>query len=204
MLRLQDIMTRDVLTVDPELSIRDAMELLATRHVGGAPVASGHHVLGVVSMTDLVAFAASLPGVPSERPVEAAWDEDESESPAERDGEPEAMFFTELWSDAGADVVERFNAVGGPEWNVLEEHTVSEAMTRPVRSMPPAMDVMKAAGIMSEEGIHRVLVMEGDRLLGIVSLTDIARAAAAHKLTSRTYVFGRGRAFDDRGAADET
>lgn len=201
MLRLRDIMTRDVLTVDPELSIRDAMELLTTRHVGGAPVTAGTRVVGVISMTDLAQLAASLPGTPTEGRIESGLEE--PEPPADTEGDPEAMFFTELWDDAGADAVARFEVVSGPEWNVLEEHTVSEAMTRGVRGLPPGADVLEAAAIMTEEGIHRVLVMDGDQLVGIVSLTDIAKAAAAHKLSTRTYVFGRNADFDDRGPEGE-
>ena len=42
---------------------------------------------------------------------------------------------------------------------------------------------------MREHAIHRVLVMEQDRLRGIVTTSDIAAAVADHKLTTRTYVF---------------
>jgi len=195
MLKLRDIMTRDVLTVDPDLSIRDAMELLTSRHVGGAPVMAGTRVVGVISMTDLAELAASLPGTPTERPTESF---EESESPTRIDGDPDSMFFTEMWSDAGGETVERFAALTGPEWNALEEHAVKEVMTREIRALPPITGVLDAAKVMTAERIHRVLVMDGDTLLGIVSLTDIARAAAAHKLSTRTYVFGHPENFDDR------
>jgi hypothetical protein len=41
--------------------------------------------------------------------------------------------------------------------------------------------------------------MDGERLVGIVSLTDIARAAVEHKLSPRTWVFARDTDFDDHG-----
>lgn len=197
MLKLRDIMTREVLTVDPDLSIRDAMELLTSRHVGGAPVMAGMDVVGVVSMTDLAEFAASLPGAPTEQRTDSFFDE--SESPVVSEGDPEAIFFTEMWSDAGADSVARFASTAGPEWNVLEEHTVGEAMTRDVRSLPSGTGVLEAAAIMTAERIHRILVIDEGTLLGIVSLTDIAKAAADHRLSTRTYVFGHAAEFDDRG-----
>ncbi|MGH7679433.1 MAG: CBS domain-containing protein, partial [Gemmatimonadaceae bacterium] len=31
-------MTQDVLTVSPDLSVREAMDLLTSRHISGAPV----------------------------------------------------------------------------------------------------------------------------------------------------------------------
>jgi len=41
MLRLRDIMTTDALTVTPETTVREAMELLARHHVSDAPVVGG-------------------------------------------------------------------------------------------------------------------------------------------------------------------
>ena len=74
MLRLRDIMTTDVLTVTPEPSVREALELLGMRHVSGAPVVSGGTLLGVVTGTDLMNFVAALPGVPTERETHEEWD----------------------------------------------------------------------------------------------------------------------------------
>lgn len=196
MLRLRDIMTRDVVTIDPQVSIRDAMEVLAQRHIGGAPVVTGSHVEGVVSLTDLVSFAAALPDPTIDRVTETDWDEGEEE--VEQENEPSAEFFAELWDDDSAEVVERFGEPRAKEWNVLTQHTVAEAMTRTVRWLSPDAEVHHAASVMTDEGIHRVLVMEQGRLLGIVTLTDIAKAAAEHRLTTRTYVFGKETAFDDR------
>lgn len=202
MLRLRDIMTTDLLTVSPEQTLRDAMELLTTRHVSGAPVMAGGKVVGVVSLTDLAAFAASVPGVPTVRPDQEEPEERETEEePSEWvDGvEPPSAFFTAQWADVGADVSERFAEVEGPEWNVLEEHTVSEVMTRHLQALPPDTQVDRAADFMRTAGVHRVLVMEGESLLGLVSTRDIANAVADHRLTTRTYVFDPRNGFDARG-----
>lgn len=198
MLRLRDIMTTDVVTVSPDLTLRDAMSLLSTRHVSGAPVVSGTKVIGVVSLTDLAEFAASEPGVPTARPQQA---EEEWEAPAEwvEGEEAPSSFFAEMWEDAGADVSERFAEVTGPEWNVLEEHTVSEVMNRTLCSLPPDTPVENAADFMRTAAVHRVLVMDGNALIGLVTTKDIADAVADHKLTTRTYVFGKKAEFDDRG-----
>ena len=78
------------------------------------------------------------------------------------------------------------------EWNFLEEHTVSEAMTRtPVHALTPDIFVTIAADYMRRAKIHRVLVMKGQRLLGVVTTTDITNAVADGKLTAHTYVFDR-------------
>ena len=150
MLKLKDIMTRDVVSAAPDMTIRDAMELLSERHVSGAPVVDGGKVVGVFSASDLLAFLADL-----------------------NDTTPSLTF-------------RRRRGRTAP----LEDVTVDEVMTRKVQSLPPDCSVDEAAALMGEKQIHRVLVMHGDVLLGIVSTSDVARAVAEHRLGSRTYVFG--------------
>lgn len=197
MLKLRDIMTRDVITVSPDLTLREAMELLATKHLSGAPVVSGGKVVGVISSTDLISFAASLPGVQTEGVEEGEW---ESEPESEEGTEPSGAYFTESWSDTSPGLNEmRFNDLAGGERNVLEEHTVAEAMTRRICSLPSSAEVPKAADYLRREGIHRLLVVDDEQLSGIVSAMDIAKAVAEHKLTTRTYLFDREQEFDERG-----
>jgi CBS domain-containing protein len=190
MLCLADIMSTEVVTVSPELAVRDAMDLFVAEHISGAPVVSGQRVVGVVTTTDLLTLAAGLPGAPALREPPAEIGEWEDTNSIEAEDEPTAAYFTEMWEDAGADVAERTATSSTPEWNVLAEHTVSEAMTTALRGLPPETEVPRAAEYMEKHGIHRVLVMDGDRLLGIVTTSDISAAVAKHKLTERRFVFG--------------
>jgi CBS domain-containing protein len=190
MLRLQDIMSRDLVTFSPELSLRDAMDVLTSRHITGAPVVAADKVVGVVSLTDLAEFAAATPGVPTEHPEVPEWGEFNDPIDWIEGEEPPATFFMHMWEDASADVVERIASTQGPGWNALEEHTVSEAMNRNVISLPPDAPVELAADMMRRLGIHRVLVMDGDALVGVVTTTDVSHAVADHHLTKRVYVFG--------------
>jgi CBS domain-containing protein len=197
MLRVRDIMTTDLISLDPNLTIREAMDVFSSKRISGAPVVSGDEVVGVVSATDLLQFAAALPGVPTERDLgpdllEDVRDDDRDILPEAEKDDPDGMFFTEMWDDAGASVVERIGAPMTSEWNSLEEHTVSEAMTRPpVHALTPDTLVTVAAEYLSREKIHRVLVMAGSKLLGVVTTSDITNAVAEGKLTAHTYVFDR-------------
>ena len=190
MLRIRDLMTTDVVTLSPELSLRDAMTILTTRHITGAPVVGGGKVVGVISLTDLAEFAASSPGVPTFRMPAEEPDEWETAGDPTHLDEPPAAYFVELYDDAGPDVSARFEEVSGPEWNALEDHTVAEAMSRRLLVLPPDAPVDHAAAVMRRGGIHRVLVMDGDWLRGILTTTDIANAVADHRFTPRVYVFG--------------
>jgi len=149
MTKVRDIMTSAVVTVSPGLTIREAAELLASRHISGAPVVEHGRVVGLITATDLLDFVAGLPGVPPE-------------------------------------------LVDDTEWNALEEHTVDEAMTNaPLHTLSPDATAREAAELMQKESIHRVVVMEGERLAGVVSTLDITRALARQQgPPPRTYVFG--------------
>ncbi len=200
MLKLRQIMTTDLVSVTPLTTLRDAMELLARRHVSGAPVLAGEKVVGVVTTADLIGFAASSPGVPTERDESAEpewrdWSEVPLPDTSDTENEPSGEFFTDLWEDAGADAAERMATVDTPEWNDLEEHEVREVMTRRLWALGPDDSVERAAELMHAAGIHRVLVVEDDHLVGIVTVTDIARAVAERKVKGRTYVFNWDREF---------
>src|SRR5688572_30516759 len=185
MTTLREIMTKDVVTIAPDVTIRDAMSLLSSRHISGAPVVAGDSIAGVVSATDLMAFAAEHPGAPAEREFnedaeELPPDENEEEDPdAERELDPKARFYTELWDNAGADTTVRFSVNDGPEWNVLDEHTVEEVMTRaPILTLPGDTPIPKAAEFLREHGVHRILVSDGGKLAGIATATDIGLRAS--------------------------
>lgn len=198
MLRLRDIMTTDLLAFSPESSVRDAMEALATLHVSGAPVIAGSKVVGVVSATDLLALAAELQDKPLDETDRPSWDDLGPAEEAEDEDEPPGAFFHDLWTEQDGDATSH-SSEAGREWNGLAEHVVSEAMNPSICGLGPETPVDRAADYMRDAGIHRVLVMDGERLLGLVSTSDIAAAVADHKLTAREWVFGATSGFDARG-----
>ena len=120
MLLVRNLMTPDVFTVGPELSLRDAIGEFSARHVSGAPVVVDGRVVGVLSTSDVLGFQTDTPAVPTERP---SLEEGQEAVEWVEGEEPPTAFFSEQWSDAGADVVERFAQVAGPEWDLLAEHT---------------------------------------------------------------------------------
>lgn len=176
MIKVRDLMTEDVITVSPFTTLRDLVSVLRDERVGGVPVVSGGKVIGVVSASDLMEFEASTPPIPTERPEQAEWGEVEVVEDWDED-EP-ITFYTDLWADVGTDVLERFEETRGPEWDLLEEHVVGEIMTQRVRAIAPERTAREAARMMNEAEIHRVLVMEGDRLAGILTASDIVSAVA--------------------------
>lgn len=139
MLTLRDIMTRDLVTAEPDMTLRDAMTMLAENHISGAPVTHGGKVVGIFSASDLLPYVAEM--------------EMEQAEISFRDHR-----------------------------TLLETASVADVMIRDVKSLPPSCTVRTAAMYMVGANIHRVLVMEGGQLLGMVTTTDIATAVAEHGL----------------------
>lgn len=178
---VREVMTSDVSTVTPEMTLREALEILQAEAVGGAPVVRGDHVVGVFSAADLLELQATSPAVPAFRGDQAElgdWGEPE---PWE-EGETPPLFFLDLWSDAGTDASERMSETDGPEWDVLADHTVGETMSRKILRTSPDEDLRAAARRMSDAGVHRLLVMRDSRLVGMLSASDLVRAVADGRL----------------------
>lgn len=188
MLRLASIMTRNVVTATPEMTLREAAELFAAHHISGAPVVSGTKVVGVVSAADIVAFAASERAADADaasEPAVGSWTGPTADDEVSSETLPPASYFTQLWSDASDAVADRLDHPNGAELDLLDEHTVEEIMSRPLVMLGPTDDVLNAATIMEEKSIHRVIVVEQGELVGIVSTLDIVRAVAERTLATR-------------------
>ena len=183
MLKVRDIMTKDVVSLAPESTIREAMEALTTNHLSGAPVVSGDVVVGVVSMTDIVGFIVGAPARPAEEEQESiaeSWESagDEYDEEAE---EVQLLSLSEEWddwskSDSGSEDVFPERA------SLLDKQSVEEIMNTEVFSIAPDASVKDAATVMRKHGIHRVLVMQGKSLAGIISSLDIARAVSESRV----------------------
>jgi CBS domain-containing protein len=185
-LRLGTLMTPAPVTISAEASLRDAVDLLAAMGVNALPVMAGDHIVGLLSSDSIIAFESATPGVPTERDMTDIFDEDETHD----DDAPSAEYFAELWDDTSLDVAERFRASETPEWDVLSEHTVEEAMIADPPQLPIDMTVQSAAEFMRRTGAHRVLVVDGGLLCGIVTTMDITRAVATGTLPDRKSASG--------------
>jgi len=175
---VSDIMTSDVVTVDPEDSLRDALDAFRAEDVTGAPVTRNDEVVGVVSVTDILEFEATNPGVPVSRQEQTEWGEFEAPEIWEEGRESPSAFFVDFWSDVGAEITARFEESDSPEWDLLENHIVGEVMTRTVIGVSPETTIRDAARRMMDAEVQRILVLDDGELKGIVTSTDMVRAVA--------------------------
>lgn len=144
MLKASDVMRRRVETLAPDMTLREAAQLLLDRGISGAPVVdASRRVVGVLSQRDFMAAEA---------------EQLRGRAPAfYRDGERIA-----LASPAGS----------------AAQRRVREVMTQDVISVTQEVGIVQVARLMSDRRIHRVVVLRGARLAGLVSSLDILRALA--------------------------
>lgn len=170
---VKDIMRGDVVTVPPDLTVRELTRLLSDQGITGVPVVTDSgEVLGVVSSTDVVRLAAEAAevSVTGTRwiPVAAAEGDPEDES-----SDPYSDYF--LPEDA---------PVVRPEWAAsgndgpLDNLTVSDIMTPVTFSVEPGTSVRDLADFLVRGRIHRALVLDDGRLKGIVTTMDVLQAVA--------------------------
>jgi CBS domain-containing protein len=171
MLALRDCMTRDLATLSPDDSLRDAITMLSERFISGAPVLAGDEVVGVISAMDIMDFAANA-SVSGNRSEQDEWSMDDTPADAA------SSYFTDLW-DEGAGLLDDEES-SAPD--LLADHTVAEAMTRGLLTLPPETEVHVAAAFMIEHGIHRIIVASDGRLEGLVTTTDFLRLIADRRL----------------------
>lgn len=62
--KVEDVMTRSVVTLDPDETVHEAAKRLAHHRISGAPVVQEGKVVGVITESDII--RAALPPIPSE------------------------------------------------------------------------------------------------------------------------------------------
>ena len=150
-MRAMDVMTTDVITVDPDMTVQALATLLAERGISGAPVvnASGQ-LVGVVSEGDLL-HRAEIGAARRHRVRRRSW-----------------------WLDHYASVVAR-------EYVKDHGRLVKDVMTSEVVTVDENDDLADVAAVLEGKRIKRVPVMRGGKLVGIISRANIVRAVGAIK-----------------------
>lgn len=162
-LAARDVMKEKIVTAEPTLSAADLERLLNQERISGAPVVEQGRLVGVVSRADIVRAVA--------------------------DAEDGADVVLDYYRDiAGATPTKSEHARLAGER--AESLRVSDLMSRQLVSVAPTATLREVAAALTEHGIHRVLVAEGSRLLGVISTLDLVRLLADGRLVEGS---ARGR-----------
>lgn len=142
----RDIMTPDPRTVARELPVTDAARLMAENRIGALPVLEGEKLIGIVTEGDLI-----MQEVKIEYPTYIHLLDGFIMYPPST-----AKFESELKKAVGA--------------------TVGDVMTSEPVTVQAATSIEDLATLMVEREVSRVPVLDGEKLVGIVSKGDIVRS----------------------------
>ena len=146
-----DLMTDDVVTASPEMTLKDVDHLFTGHGISGAPVLDDGVLVGVISQSDV---------------VRVLYDNQVATTEV-------SQFLLSPFPiplPALAEISRNRAAIA----DRMVEMTVAEAMTDLPLTVAPADDISAAAEAMVSGRLHRVLVTDGGKLVGILSALDLA------------------------------
>ncbi|WGI17196.1 CBS domain-containing protein [Methanonatronarchaeum sp. AMET-Sl] len=158
-MKIDEVMNRDVITINEEDTIRDAALKLKSEEISGLPV---------------VDEEGKLKGILSEADILSTLEED-------------VEFPRDLWLPNPFELVE-IPIRTALDWNKYKkilkdkkEILVKEVMTSKVYTVNPNDEIYRAANLMSKHKINRLPVIENNKLIGIVAREDIIDSIVKHR-----------------------
>ena len=145
MLKVKDIMSKDVISVTPETEITKAAKILLEKRINGMPVIDPFgRLVGIICQSDLVAQQKGIP-VPS--------------------------VFTFLESFIPLTSRKRLDK----EMEKIAALTVKEAMTLEPVTVSPETEIEDVARLMVDKKYHTLPVVEDGRVVGVVGKEDVLK-----------------------------
>lgn len=143
---VRDIMVTDLVTVGPDMSVTEAAHLMVDRRIGALPVIEGDTLIGIVTEGDLIMQDVKL------------------------------EFPTYLHLLDGYILYPPSTAKFESELKKAVAATVRDVMTPDPLTIQVGASVEDAATMLVERDVSRLPVLDGERLVGIVSKSDIVRS----------------------------
>lgn len=153
-----DVMTRDVVTLSPDMTLEAAAERLVQRAISGAPVVDEHgHLLGILSESDILRRLKQI-----------------AEETLGKRYLTNRVHSLDLLAFLG----EREHAAVEQVYRQLRASKVGDVMTKRAVAVKPTDSLEAVAATMIEHDVNRLPVVDAGRVVGIVTRADLARVLA--------------------------
>jgi CBS domain-containing protein len=152
---VKDAMTKNPVVCTADTHLREAVSLFRKHHIGGLPVMEGAELVGMLTESDLISL------LESERISDDLW----LPSPFEIIEIPIREYVN--WEKTK----HALRNIG--------DMPAKKVMTHRVITATEDMEVEEAASLMLKEGITRLPVMQGKKMTGILTRSDIINAIGA-------------------------
>ena len=145
MLKVKDIMTKELITVSPDTEILQATKLLLENRINGIPVTDeSGKLVGILCQSDLIAQQKKLP-IPS--------------------------FFTFLDGLITLSSMKQLEK----QVQKIAAITVAQAMTPNPVTVQPETNIETVAALMVDKNFHTIPVVDKGKLVGIVGKEDVLK-----------------------------
>jgi CBS domain-containing protein len=201
MRHVSDIMSQDVITVEPDANMGEAARIMGEKHIGSLIVVENGKPLGIVTERDLLSDVIAKGSSPKNVKVEAAMSlplitinpvatiKEAAQTMIKKKGRL-AVFARVMGEERiGSVVVIR----GGNPVGIFTERDllttflakgrelsvpVGEVCSMPLYVIPSTTPVNVTAYVMSSRRIKRLPVVEDDKMIGIITARDLVEAYA--------------------------
>src|SRR6516165_8065770 len=172
-MRAMDVMTTNVITVEPDTAVQELATLLSDRGISGVPVLDrDNRLVGVVSEGDLLHRAETGTERRTQRRRSRWLDNFASDQEAARD------------------------------YVKAHGRTVREIMTRDVISVSDTTELADIATLLETRRIRRVPVVRDGQLVGIISRANLVRALAVTRSDPASEVNNDDRTIREKQLAE--
>jgi CBS domain-containing protein len=149
---VKEAMTKEPVMCTAETTLREAVGLMRKHHIGGLPVIEGSELVGIITESDLISL------LESERISDDLW----LPSPFEIIEIPIREYIN--WEKTKHALTN------------IGDMPVKKVMTHKVITATEEMEIEEAASLMLNEGISRLPVIHGKKVVGILARADIINA----------------------------
>ena len=150
-----DVMERTVVAVEPALSAVELERVLDRERISGAPVVADGRLVGVVSRSDLIR--------------------------AQTDAADRADALLDYYRDVGGSAPDRSEhaRLTGER---SESLCIRDLMTEELLTVTAGQSIAEVARALATRRIHRILVVDDRRLIGLISSLDVVRLVGDGRL----------------------
>lgn len=149
-MKIKEFMSKKVMTVHKEMNVKEFIQLLEQHNITGAPVADeSGKVIGVISATDVIERSNYINKEMSH--CEDCYEVDPTTGLVEVH-----KYYTEE----------------------LFEKQIGCLMTKDLITLSPENDLMDAIDVFLKTPVHRIIILDKDKLVGIISTKDTIKAMA--------------------------
>ncbi|HTM56046.1 MAG TPA: CBS domain-containing protein [Pirellulales bacterium] len=153
-LRAEQIMTRPPISAAPGQSLAELVTLLIENRIGGLPVVEDGRLVGVISRSDIVRVQVLMKALDGRVTDELGW-----------------VIQADGFKHAATGEFKGFR-------DSLASLTVADAMRDEVFTCTADTSAAEVADIMVRRHVHRVIVVEEERPVGIISSLDLVKLLA--------------------------